>query len=242
MKPIGRDRLRRQPARSRCPIALLAGLVSFLSPCVLPLVPGYLGYVGGFTGAGGRSATARRLLLGVALFMLGFSARLRRLRRCCSAPPGLLADPLDGPDHPHRRRGRHPDGPRLHRPVHLPAAHLQAAAGRPRTGLAGAPLLGIVFGARLDAVHRPDPRRGPRLSLDGGSPWRGALLGLVYCLGLGIPFLLVALGFGWVDRVGRLAQAAHPCRQHHRRRAADRHRRAHGERALEQLHVTAWRR
>ncbi|MET0989461.1 MAG: cytochrome c biogenesis protein CcdA, partial [Glaciihabitans sp.] len=54
------------------PIALLAGLVSFASPCVLPLVPGYLGYVGGFAGDGEKQ-DRRRLLLGVSLFILGFS-------------------------------------------------------------------------------------------------------------------------------------------------------------------------
>lgn len=54
------------------PIALAAGIVSFASPCVLPLVPGYLGYIGGMT----RQNSARprtRLLLGVGLFILGFA-------------------------------------------------------------------------------------------------------------------------------------------------------------------------
>lgn len=55
------------------PLALLAGLVSFASPCVLPLIPGYLGYVGGLSDTGGR-ADRRRLLLGVLLFILGFSS------------------------------------------------------------------------------------------------------------------------------------------------------------------------
>ena len=59
------------------PIALAAGLVSFLSPCVLPLVPGYLGYLGGFTDASAEAAeerrNRRRLLLGVLLFIAGFT-------------------------------------------------------------------------------------------------------------------------------------------------------------------------
>ncbi|HNP16622.1 MAG TPA: cytochrome c biogenesis protein CcdA, partial [Terrimesophilobacter sp.] len=59
------------------PIALLAGVISFASPCILPLVPGYLGFIGGFAGGDGEGATdarnRRRLLLGVALFVLGFS-------------------------------------------------------------------------------------------------------------------------------------------------------------------------
>jgi hypothetical protein len=53
------------------PIAIAAGLLSFLSPCVLPLVPGYLGYVSGVTS--GRERTRSRMLLGVALFIAGFS-------------------------------------------------------------------------------------------------------------------------------------------------------------------------
>ena len=56
------------------PIAALAGLVSFLSPCVLPLVPGYLGFLGGAATADTRPARSRgRLLLGVALFIAGFT-------------------------------------------------------------------------------------------------------------------------------------------------------------------------
>ena len=59
------------------PIALAAGLVSFLSPCVLPLVPGYLGYLGGFTDASAEASeerrNRRRLLLGVVLFIAGFT-------------------------------------------------------------------------------------------------------------------------------------------------------------------------
>ena len=54
-------------------IAILAGIVSFASPCVLPLVPGYVGYLGGVTGAEGPRVT-RRVLLGTSLFVLGFTA------------------------------------------------------------------------------------------------------------------------------------------------------------------------
>src|SRR5699024_6131019 len=53
-------------------VAALAGLVSFASPCVLPLVPGFLGYVGGMTSA--ADSSRRRLLLGAALFVAGFTA------------------------------------------------------------------------------------------------------------------------------------------------------------------------
>lgn len=55
------------------PVAMLAGLVSFLSPCVLPLVPGYLGYVTGLSGADLVDRKRGRMVAGVGLFILGFS-------------------------------------------------------------------------------------------------------------------------------------------------------------------------
>ena len=75
-----RDRRQRRSCWLALPIALLAGLVSFLSPCVLPLVPGYLGYIGGFTDASAEARgtrNRRRLLLGVLLFIAGFTRRVR---------------------------------------------------------------------------------------------------------------------------------------------------------------------
>lgn len=177
------------------PIAVLAGLVSFLSPCVLPLVPGYLGYIGGFTSMpekGGRG----RLLLGVALFVLGFSV-VFVLTGVLFGTAGFLFKPwLD----------------LITRiagviiivmgAVFIGQVTFLQRTIRPTwkvaTGLAGAPFLGIVFGLGWAPCLGPTLIAVYSLSLDQGDPVRGGILAVAYCLGLGIPFLLVALGLGWV--------------------------------------------
>lgn len=176
------------------PIALLAGLVSFAAPCVLPLVPGYLGYIGGLDT--GERAGRSRLLLGVALFILGFSV-VFVLFSVLFGTAGLLLRPWL--DLITRFAG-----------VILIVMGL-AFIGRvsflqrtikPRwtaaTGLAGAPVLGIVFGLGWTPCLGPVLTAIYSISFDLGDPWRAAILGVAYCLGLGIPFLLVALGLGWV--------------------------------------------
>jgi cytochrome c-type biogenesis protein len=177
------------------PIALLAGLLSFLSPCILPLVPGYLGYVGGLSGTGGRRDRSR-LVLGVSLFVLGFtvvfvitnaafgalgtwlviySGTITRVAGVLVIVLGLVFI------------GQFTFLQRSLKPRWMPA-----------TGLAGAPLLGIVFGIGWTPCLGPTLAAITAISFSGGSAWQGVLLGTVYSLGLGIPFLLVAFGFGWV--------------------------------------------
>ncbi|MCS5732174.1 cytochrome c biogenesis CcdA family protein [Herbiconiux daphne] len=185
------------------PIALLAGLVSFASPCVLPLVPGYLAYVGGISEAGGagdsvagRKAARRRMLLGIALFILGFSV----IFLAYSAAFGALGTWLIVWQEWITRImgvivialglvfiGQFSFMQRTFKP-----------SWRPATGLAGAPILGIVFGLGWTPCIGPTLGAIQALSLTSGSAWSGVLLGLFYCIGLGLPFLLVALGLNWV--------------------------------------------
>src|SRR5690606_64668 len=125
------------------PIAMLAGLVSFASPCILPLVPGYLGYIGGFAGPGGR-ADRRRLLLGVLLFVLGFSAVFVTFGMLFGAAGLLLTPWLDLIT---RIAGAIIIVMGL---VFIGLFTRMQRTVKPRwkvaTGLAGAPFLGVVFG------------------------------------------------------------------------------------------------
>jgi cytochrome c-type biogenesis protein len=149
--------------------------------------------VGGIAGTGSR----RRTLLGVSLFIAGFAAVfvaygaafgalgswLILWQAAVTRVMGLLLILM----------GAVFLGalPVLQRTVRLPLA--------PVTGIAGAPLLGIVFGLGWTPCLGPTLAAISALSIDTGSTWRGALLALSYCVGLGVPFLALAFGFGWAS-------------------------------------------
>lgn len=181
------------------PVALVAGLVSFASPCVLPLVPGYVGYVGGMaavsTGPAGASRAAparRRVVVGVGLFVLGFTAVFVALMAAAGALGSYLVRWEDvlmrvlGVVVILLGLGFLGAVPFLQRERRL---HLS-----PRAGLWGAPLLGVVFGLGWTPCIGPTLATVQALALDEASAARGVVLGIAYCVGLGVPFLLVALG------------------------------------------------
>jgi cytochrome c-type biogenesis protein len=175
------------------PIAVAAGAVSFLSPCVLPLVPGYLGYVTGLSGVDIEQQRKGRLVAGIGLFVLGFTALFVAFGFAAGALGSALQEYQD-------TITRVLGGvtillglmyagavPVLTREVRLDV--------RPAAGLAGAPLLGAVFGLSWTACTGPTLAAILSLAGIGGSPVRGAMLATAYCLGLGIPFLLAGLAY-----------------------------------------------
>jgi cytochrome c-type biogenesis protein len=184
------------------PIALAAGLVSFLSPCVLPLVPGYLGFIGGTVaprrGAASASPARGRLLGGVLLFIAGFTLVFMTVNVLGGTVGRFFlqyADPIT------RVMGVVIVLMGL---VFLGLFGLAQRTFRPQTrssiGLLGAPLLGIALGIGWTPCIGPTLGAIISVSWNLGDPVRGGLLGLAYSLGLGIPFVLLALGFGWATR------------------------------------------
>jgi cytochrome c-type biogenesis protein len=215
------------------PVAAAAGAVTFLSPCCLPLVPGYLAYITGISGAdasadggaavatagsdadlsaagGGGGVTTRartsaarpatpprgRAVAGTALFVLGFSAVFSLIGLAAGGVGELLQTHADGITQVlggvtillgllfFGAFDRFMFAGRIFRP-----------SFRPRAGLAGAPVLGVMFGIGWTPCIGPTLGVVMALSLQSGTAARGAFLCFIYGLGLGIPFLVVAAVF-----------------------------------------------
>jgi len=182
------------------PIALLAGLVSFASPCVVPLVPGYLGYVSGMAGADVATKRARpRLVAGVLLFIAGFSSVVLLLTIGVTALGAQVQGSLDVIT---RILGVVVILMGL---AFMGAVPFLQAERRlhvsPKAGLAGAPLLGVAFGLGWAPCIGPTLAAVLALSLTEGSQGRGIVLAAVYCLGLGLPFLALAF---WIEHSKKL--------------------------------------
>jgi len=182
------------------PLAFAAGLVSFVSPCVLPLLPGYLAFLGGSAGRVDSRSGRGRTILGSLAFILGFSAVFVSF----GALFGQFGDTLKA----HQR------------PLEIvfgvvtvvlgfffagwwPSSWLQRERRvhfLPRASIFGAALLGIFFavgwtpciGPTLAAID------GLAASSAGATALRGSMLAFVYCLGLGLPFVVAALATEWM--------------------------------------------
>lgn len=179
-------------------VAVLVGIVGFLSPCVLPLVPGYLSYVAGLSGDAPQPSQ-RRMVFGALLFVLGFTAIF--------VAQGAAFGALGSSINEHRKGIEQIMGvvTILMGIVFLGGISFLQREFRfhrlPRTGLLGAPLLGAAFGLAWVPCLTPTFGTVYSMALTQGTAGRGAFLTVFYCLGLGIPFVLVALGFGWVTSV-----------------------------------------
>jgi cytochrome c-type biogenesis protein len=179
------------------PVAAIAGLVSFASPCVLPLVPGYLSYVTGMTGVDLTSedkVTPRksRMLAGSVLFVLGFSLVFVLEQ----AAFNNLTLGLQSYSWVTQVFGAITIVMGIAFLGYLPLFSREARIHRlPRVGVVGAPLLGFVFGLGWAPCIGPTLAAVLALAAAGGSgETRSALLVFAYCLGLGIPFIAVAMG------------------------------------------------
>lgn len=177
-------------------VAALVGLIGFLSPCVLPLVPGYLSYVGGLAGSE-ESPQPRRMLAGAFLFVLGFTS----VYVCIGAVAGGVGAALRDNTLMVERvlgvvtilfglvfLGRFAFLQREFRIHKLPPI-----------GLVGAPILGAVFGLTWGPCQTPTLTAVLSLATGEATAARGAFLLTCYCIGLGVPFVLLAAGFGWMS-------------------------------------------
>jgi cytochrome c-type biogenesis protein len=168
------------------PLSILAGLISFASPCVLPLVPGYLSYAAGYSQARGR------VLLGSTLFVAGFSALFISY--------GVLFGGLGARIAVHEEMITHLLGFfTIALGLIFAGAFPMMPTLRPKIsttgGLIGAPVLGFLFGIGWTPCIGPALATVQTLAFSESSAVRGAILSLGYCIGLGLPFIATGLFF-----------------------------------------------
>lgn len=202
------------------PVALVAGAVSFFSPCVVPLLPGYVSYATGLSGADLETARRGRMVAGTFLFVLGFTVWFVLL----GTATGALGEWL----WQYKREISVVFGvmtilvglvfmgvvPWLQRDVRLHRV--------PAVGLAAAPMLGMLFAIGWTPCLGPTIAAVQSLAFTEGSAGRGAVLSVAYSFGLGAPFILLGLAYRrmlgavrwvrrhqvWVTRVGGLMMVA----------------------------------
>jgi cytochrome c-type biogenesis protein len=176
------------------PIAVLAGLISFVSPCVLPLVPGYLSFAAGYSKAKGR------VFLGSILFVLGFSvlfisygalfggigSRISTNEETITRILGVITILLG-----------------LIFMGRFPMMRTFSPKISTNGGLIGAPLLGFLFGIGWTPCIGPALATVQTLAFQESSAARGAILSFGYCIGLGAPFIASGL---YLDKSARLRQ------------------------------------
>ncbi len=196
------------PLLAALALAAAAGLVSFASPCVLPLVPGFLGYITGMTPENEQEAARSTMLIGATLFVLGFSVvfivmgvvvssvglLLREYQELLLQVGGVIVLAL--------------------------GIFMVGATGsgwqprwRPTAGLLGAPALGVVFGLGFTACTGPSlaaiQTLGASLAPQDGASTRAVLLASAYSFGLGVPFVAIAGGAGWASVASRRLKRYH---------------------------------
>ena len=175
------------------PIAFLAGMVAFLSPCVLPLAPGYVSYVTGLTGAELAEGKKGRVLLGSVLFVIGFSVVFVSYGALFGGIGSVL---LEYADWINRILGVLVIVMGLAFMGVIPGLQREYRFHQvPKWGVAGAPLLGVAFGIGWSPCIGPTLTAVQSLAFSEASAARGAFLSLIYSLGLGLPFILLALLF-----------------------------------------------